>query len=229
MNAKQNQPLLSHPGADVDGAPGTDSALSAWLDGELRPQELDGWLSGGPASTESAMRCHTYELIGESLRGQGSALPAQSPALFLAAVQARLEREPLVSALDAPPAPLHPVRGPAANDSVFRWKLVAGVASLAAVLAVSWTVLGAASGGAGPASGPQLALMSPVPQGPVVAPSTGPLVQTGSIAVNTGQGVLIRNAQLEALLAEHRQFGGVSALQMPAGFLRNATYDSNAR
>jgi sigma-E factor negative regulatory protein RseA len=49
------------------------------------------------------------------------------------------------------------------------------------------------------------------------------------LAVNTNQGVLIRDAELEALMAEHRQHGGVSVLQMPAGFLRNATYDTNAR
>lgn len=227
MNAKQNHPPLSHPVADLAIGPGTDSALSAWLDGELRAQELDGWLSSGPASAESALRCHTYELIGESLRGQTTALPAQSPALFLAAVQAQLEREPVVTALDAPATPLHHVRGPAANDSVFRWKLVAGVASLAAVVAVSWTVLGTAPGGA--TTGPQLSLMAPAPQGPVLAQSSRPTAQTEPVAVNTSQGVLIRDARLEALLAEHRQFGGVSALQMPAGFLRNATYDSNAR
>jgi sigma-E factor negative regulatory protein RseA len=49
------------------------------------------------------------------------------------------------------------------------------------------------------------------------------------LAINTRQGVLLRDAELEALMAEHRQHGGVSALQMPAGFLRNATFDSNAR
>lgn len=58
----------------------------------------------------------------------------------------------------------------------------------------------------------------------VVAPSGNP-----SVAVNTGQGVLIRDAQLEALLAEHRQHGGMSALQTPSGFIRNATYDAAGR
>ena len=49
------------------------------------------------------------------------------------------------------------------------------------------------------------------------------------VAVNTGQGVVIRDAQLEALLAEHRQHGGMSALQMPSGFIRNATYEAAGR
>jgi sigma-E factor negative regulatory protein RseA len=37
--------------------------------------------------------------------------------------------------------------------------------------------------------------------------------------------VMLRDPQLDALLAAHRQFGGASALQMPTGFLRNATFD----
>jgi sigma-E factor negative regulatory protein RseA len=46
-----------------------------------------------------------------------------------------------------------------------------------------------------------------------------------TVLVNTDRGTLIRDARLEQLLAEHRQFGGMSALQMPAGFLRDATHD----
>jgi sigma-E factor negative regulatory protein RseA len=49
------------------------------------------------------------------------------------------------------------------------------------------------------------------------------------VVVNTPQGAVIRDTQLEALMAEHRQHGGMSALQMPAGFLRNATYDATGR
>ena len=71
----------------------------------------------------------------------------------------------------------------------------------------------------------QLAQVAPStdPAKPVVAAS-----DTGStnVAVSTGQGILIRDARLEQMLAEHRQYGGMSALQMPAGFLRNATYDT---
>ncbi|MHB8949586.1 MAG: sigma-E factor negative regulatory protein, partial [Rhodoferax sp.] len=39
---------------------------------------------------------------------------------------------------------------------------------------------------------------------------------------------MIRDPQLDALLAAHKQFGGTSALQGPAGFLRNATFDGVA-
>jgi sigma-E factor negative regulatory protein RseA len=47
------------------------------------------------------------------------------------------------------------------------------------------------------------------------------------VVVQTTQGQVLRDPRLEQLLAEHRQFGGMSALQAPAGFLRNATYDSS--
>jgi sigma-E factor negative regulatory protein RseA len=120
-----------------------------------------------------------------------------------------------------------PMRAPAANDSLFRWKLVAGFASLAAVMAVSWSVLSGAPSGAGGAS-PQLAAApatAPIPASTVetvAAPST-------AVVVHTGQGPLIRDARLEELLAEHRQNAGMSALQMPTGFIRNATYDAAGR
>jgi sigma-E factor negative regulatory protein RseA len=48
-------------------------------------------------------------------------------------------------------------------------------------------------------------------------------------AVVTDQGVVLRDPQLEELMAAHRQYGSMSALQMPAGFLRNATYDTPQR
>ena len=114
------------------------------------------------------------------------------------------------------------VRDEAANDAVFRWKLVAGFASLAAVMAVSWSVV--SGSGSGGDAGARLASNTPAP----VATASAPAV-AAPVAVNTGQGVVIRDAQLEALLAEHRQHGGMSALQMPSGFIRNATYEAAGR
>ena len=106
---------------------------------------------------------------------------------------------------------------------------------MAAVMAVSWTVLGnaAAGAGGGGSDGAQLALTASessreiAPSAQVVAATTP--ASGAAMVVNTTQGPLIRDAQLEALMAEHRQNGGMSALQMPAGFLRNATYDAPGR
>jgi sigma-E factor negative regulatory protein RseA len=39
----------------------------------------------------------------------------------------------------------------------------------------------------------------------------------------------LRQPELEALLAEHRQYGGLSAVQVSSGFLRNATYELPAK
>jgi sigma-E factor negative regulatory protein RseA len=44
-----------------------------------------------------------------------------------------------------------------------------------------------------------------------------------------GSAVLIRDPRLDAFLAAHEQFGGTSALQMPAGFFRNATFEGPTR
>lgn len=103
----------------------------------------------------------------------------------------------------------------AANDAVFRWKLVAGLASLAAVVAVTWTI--GTGGQDGQLAGPQMASATPMSES---ASTIQPVV------VQTAQGQVLRDARLEQLLSEHRQFGGMSALQAPAGFLRNATYDA---
>jgi sigma-E factor negative regulatory protein RseA len=40
---------------------------------------------------------------------------------------------------------------------------------------------------------------------------------------------MMRDPRLDALLAAHKQFGATSALQTPAGFLRNATFEGAAR
>jgi sigma-E factor negative regulatory protein RseA len=118
------------------------------------------------------------------------------------------------------------VRGAAANDPVMRWKMAAGLASLAAVVAVSWSVIqGASAPGDSAVSAPQLAQVAP-PTDPAIPVVAAPDAGSTNVAVSTGQGILIRDARLEQMLAEHRQYGGMSALQMPAGFLRNATYDT---
>jgi sigma-E factor negative regulatory protein RseA len=104
--------------------------------------------------------------------------------------------------------------------------MVAGVASLAAVMAVSWTVLGSSQTNFGNGSAAQLALVetAPVQAGaPTALAASSTDSASQAVVVNTDRGPLIRDARLEALMAEHRH-GGVSALQMPAGFLRNATY-----
>ena len=190
--------------------------------------ELDALLADVVSGAHTRQTWGEYHWLGDVLRhGEGALPPAN--AAFVAAVMQRVAQEPLPAAQPTPqsatvvvPLPVaspsqagpRAVAGEAANDAVFRWKWVAGVATLAAVVSVAWQVTVAPAGGA---AGPQLA------QAPAQA------VPAASVPVWTEHGVVLRDPQLEALLSAHRQFGGASALQMPAGFLRNATYDAPQR
>jgi len=187
-------------------------AVSALFDGEGDPAALDRFLSAG-SEPDTHAQWATYALIGDVLRDPADRR-LRSSADFLAGVRAQLDT---LSPLPVSAAPVPVVSAPAkeaANDSVFRWKMVAGFASLAAVAAVGWsTWLG--SGVAGPGASPQL----------VQAPAA-PAAQAEAVLVATPQGPVVRDPRLEQLLAEHRQHGGMTALQASTGFLRNATFDA---
>ena len=58
-----------------------------------------------------------------------------------------------------------------------------------------------------------------------VAPVVVAPVVVAPVMVAGEQGPVLRDPRLEELMAAHRQAGGMSALQMPAGFLRNAAFD----
>lgn len=227
MNAAQHQnPLTSDNAVASEQSSRIETALSAMADGEIEASELGTLLSS--LETEALSHWHAYEVIGDVLRGHSDPIGATPATEFLAAVRtgiaadgSTLNSVPRTSVEAVAVAPL-PARHEAANDAVFRWKLVAGFASLAAVMSVSWSLVsGPVTGGA---AGAQLASSAPATLATVAAPAVGV-----PVAVNTGQGVVIRDAQLEALLAEHRQHGGMSALQMPSGFIRNATYEAAGR
>jgi sigma-E factor negative regulatory protein RseA len=94
------------------------------------------------------------------------------------------------------------------------------MASLAALSVISWQLLSDWNQQRGAS---QLVQAQEQSGKPVVA-----LRQTPAAASDEPQ-VMMRDPQLDALLAAHRQLGGTSALQMPAGFLRNATFEGVAR
>lgn len=189
--------------------------LSSLMDGALEGETLADAL-GFAHQQEGRDAWHTYHLIGDVLRSPELAAGTDSQ-VFLARLQQRLAAEP-VPALpvvnDQAPVALAPV--PAANASVFRWKMAAGFASMAVVAAVGWNAWGDGQG-AVPAAA-QLAVATPVPAEVRVA---------GDGA--SSPAVMLRDPRLDELLAAHRQFGSTSALQMPAGFLRNATFEAPAR
>lgn len=229
MNAEHHHHPLS---GDNAASPTKDwdvsLSLSAMVDSELDARQCDLLL--GSLESDALSSWHAYQVIGDVLRGHPDPVGKRPATDFLAAVRMGLEDNS--AGVEAQPrAVAEPVasvpgqgRREAANDALFRWKLVAGFASLAAVMAVSWSVV---SGSNGLTTGAQLASNAPA-AGATVAAAAAPAVGA-PVAVSTGQGVVIRDAQLEALLAEHRQHGGMSALQMPSGFIRNATYEAAGR
>jgi sigma-E factor negative regulatory protein RseA len=210
MNAVSPTPSLPSTPPGVEEA--RRLAISALVDGELSPSELDGLLQESDDLTD----WNTFHLIGDVLRGTEPVVPSRLAPDFASQVILRLRDEPVVKPM--PQETVVHLRGAPANDAVFRWKLVAGLASLAAVAAVGWALVGTVAPSTG--AGPQLALT-----GPAVVKSVPP-EGAQALVVQTPQGQVLRDARLEQLLAEHRQYGGMSALQMPAGFLRNATYDA---
>jgi sigma-E factor negative regulatory protein RseA len=187
--------------------------ISAMADGELGPEDMADGLARLAQDGAAVAAWRDYHLIGDVLRSADLA-SATPPDLFMARFSARLAQEaaPVRHAPFAEPlaegAVVIPLAAaaPAANDGSFRWKLVAGLASVAAVVAVGWTVM--ADGAAGSFAGARLA---------------------GAPAGLPQQMHMIRDPQLDELLAAHRQHGDATALQMPAGFLRNATFEVPGR
>lgn len=166
-------------------------------------------------SDQQAMQTwHAYHVIGDVLRSSELA-PSGGDLAFLERLERRLADEP------ARPVVAQSVREPvnanlhSANASVFRWKMLSGLAGIALIGAVGlslWTQT-SRQGDA------QIAM-----PGTVVPPAP-----TTVVAADTAVGPMLRDQRLDELMAAHRQLGGHSALQVPAGFLRNATYEGAAR
>ncbi len=186
---------------------------------------MDGRLGGTAFAQAVDMTCahgdardtwHANHVIGDILRfgdPAGSVVDAHFADRFKARL-ARIQPESVAGGglppdfefLDAEGHPRY--ESVSANNSSFRWKVVAGVASVVAVAAIGWGVL---TSFGGPDASPQMA-------------------QSGGASNSSVEPqVMIRDPHLDALLAAHKQFGGTSALQMPAGFLRNATFEGPSR
>ncbi|WP_338053086.1 sigma-E factor negative regulatory protein [Rhodoferax koreensis] len=244
--------------------------LSALADGQLRGTAFAQAVDHVLHDDEARATWHRYHLIGDVLRS-GELARCEGDGAFLARLQGRLKQEPgfarpvpveqpsQVAVADAVAgrangAPVSTALPMAANEPAFRWKMVAGFASMAAVAAIGWNLIGAPGmPGASQASSQQIALVSAPTLasvsselGPMAAaspiqlvqfsapmPAAAPVPPSQTVQAVTLPGgepqVMIRDRRLDELMAAHKQFGGTSALQMPAGFLRNATFDAPAR
>jgi sigma-E factor negative regulatory protein RseA len=184
--------------------------ISALADGQVQGENLARAVQVA-AGGDGLRTWHAYHVVGEVLRSGDAPAAGAGPEAFLARLQQRLAQEPAPAA--RPAAQPQPIRvqdaAPAAND--WRWKLVAGVASVAAVAAVGWNLWGVTAGGT---AAPQLAA---APGGVLPA------------SADARASKMIRDARLDQFMAAHRQYGGAGALQSSSGFLRNATFEGPAR
>ena len=182
--------------------------LSALADGELAKGIADAGLQDVFLSSALHGDWNNYQVIGHVLRGgAGASGSLGADPAFLQRLNMRLADEKIALLLPTTHSDMRVAlpNQPAANEGVFRWKLVAGFASLSAALVIAWSFVGTAD----VSTALQLS-QSPVAEQVVVASPQGPMV---------------RDARLEELMTAHKQLGG-SSLQAPSGFLRNAGFDN---
>jgi len=211
--------------------------VSALADGQLRGSDLANVIKLAAGDADAQAAWHVYHLAGDVLRSSELASAACDSA-FMERLRTGLATEPVygdrpelaVTGIEITPVP-QAIGQHAANEPDFRWKLVAGFASLAAVGAIGWSAVGALNNTGTRAELARATLLSQpaiVTSAAPAAPQTQTQTQTQVTVAGSPQ-VMIRDPRLDELLSAHRQFGGTSALQMPAGFLRNATFESPGR
>jgi sigma-E factor negative regulatory protein RseA len=193
--------------------------VSALADGELSGEAFVQALDWLEVSDEARANWNAYHLVGDVLRsGELAALGANDSG-FVARLRSRLKGElvyrPPEIAVDlmAGDAQTRSKTGSientkeSANDTSLRWRVAACFAAAATVAVVAWQLV---AGLTSPVAAPQLARSEARPE-------------------QEQPQVMIRDPQLDKLLAAHQQSGGISALQKPAGFLRDATFDGSDR
>ena len=204
--------------------------VSALVDGQLGEAAFANVVERLGENEDARESWHLYHVIGDVLRS-GEMGSGQYDKAFVARLRERLQAEPGTPRF-VEPSSMKPetIAGdgrvtmgnrsfvqenqPAANDRLYRWKMLAGLATVVAVAAVVWNGLDSGGGG--------VQLAQPA------ATERVEVALGGGSPDGGGASVMIRDPHLDAMLAAHRQFGGGSALQNPSGFLRSATLDTAA-
>ena len=186
--------------------PTPEEALSAWLDdAPPAPAENRHWPASALNEPDTALQISTHLAIGKALRGGTDAEVTSVAQLdeFWQRVQSGIERAPVNSPSEAAFEP----QVVAANDGQFKWRAVASVAVSALALS-AWLAIGL---GQSDSESPALASYTP----------TFVPVMSANVSV-------VRDPELDAFLAAHRQRGSASALQGPVGFVRNVAWQAGA-
>jgi sigma-E factor negative regulatory protein RseA len=186
--------------------PTPEEALSAWLDdAPPAPAENRHWPASALNESDTALQIGTYLAIGKALRGGTDAEVASAAQLdeFWQRVQSGIERAPV----NSPSEPAFEPQVVAANDGQFKWRAVASLAVGALALS-AWLAIGPGQSGS---------------ESPALASYTPTFVPVMSANVS-----VVRDPELDAFLAAHRQRGSASALQGPVGFVRNVAWQAGA-
>ena len=195
--------------------PSVAEQMSALVD-----DHLEAWDGATLISrvTEDHVLCeqwHAYQVIGDVLRDPALA-PHSADARFLERLRPALAREaqqlrPVTAAV--PHAVTASAMGhPSANQPRFHWKWLAGVGVCAVALGL-WV-------------GEYQRVLPGLAQSAVAVPQG---VQPQVALEDAASEAMVRDPELDALLAAHQQMAGSTALQKPSGFLRNATYARSTR
>ena len=242
MGEQFTPPNTNLPAVDsAGGAMVQAEEWSAWVDGELPPEAIDTLCAAGDDSAPLSLDAwHRYHLIGDVLRATAETTFVCSDGALNIDGSRRAAQHIMAQAKLLPPAPAMPglplavlpttQRPQAANDGVFRWKMASGFASVIALVSLAWGMGGLTGGGN---AGPTVAQI--VPAASTAVAVADPVTVTthqqddSAVLVTTAHGQELRDVRLDQLLLAHRQAGGATALQVPAGFLRNATFDPAQR
>ncbi|MFT4269320.1 MAG: sigma-E factor negative regulatory protein, partial [Xenophilus sp.] len=118
--------------------------VSALADGALEGEAFARAVSEIGACGDLQRQWQMVHLVGDVLRS-GTHAPCSDPAVFLARLRERMAAQSVARPAAAGPeqgARLRLVRAEAANEPAFRWKMVAGMASVAAAAAIGWAWMG---------------------------------------------------------------------------------------
>lgn len=187
--------------------------ISDLADGQLRGDAFAQAMALMNDNSRARKYWHSLHLVGDVLRAR-ELVSCAKDAEFLNIFRAKLSLESNLA--DVTPANLltlhiaaHSPKSTPANESFFSWKWAASLSALAASVVLALNLIGTT-------------VVAPTLTGSQLAQTTVPISVDGQTAV------MLRNPQLDALIAAHSQVGGSSAFQMPSGFLRSATFNATA-
>lgn len=193
-----------------------DENFSALMDGELHGAELHSAVRALLSESEGRGTWHAYHVVGDVLRSEELSGAGQD-LQFWAKLETRLALEPLPSTLTSASSEPSGRYLQSSNAPIF-WRVLAGGACsvLVAVIGISvWSPS---------VTAPPISMAGVAP-----AAFTSSSAQSSPLNVAVDTDGMMRDPRLDQLLSAHQQLGGHSALQMPSGFLRNATYEGGGR